>query len=364
MKLQSLVWLGLLTASLTTCVSPIANRPPGMVSPTISGHKPEPGPAVRLPLPLAIYYGWPSAVIFQRGSGTAVSEQFGQFAVVVLGAGLNHASHPDHLYAQSLIRDLRRHNVEVYGYIDAGVITQPRPVSFTELESEIDAWRGMDVTGIFLDDAGYEYAGPVSYADYRQRLAALVQSTHAAGLRVFLNAWNPDDLFQPTGSDGTPVPIPTLYDTDLVLAESWFVSNNRFVNPTTWYHRVEKLAAYRKQHTFRLACVATGSPPSGMLESSQLEAAYWAAVMYGCDFFQYTSPEYSAGALPHGNVLYVHNLPTTVPAPGDRYVGDVTLTQYQGVWHFTRPTQQGEVVVTSDGNHSGYGFFRRREASP
>lgn len=362
MSLQLLVCLGLLTASLTTCVSPVVSGPSGIPWPTAEGRNAGTGPVVRRPLSFAIYYGWPSAVSFEGRGGTPVAERFGQFAAVVLGAGLNQASHPDYLHALALIRELRSRHVEVYGYIDMGIITQPQPRAFAELADAIDLWRGVGVTGIFWDDAGYEYAGRMSYSDYRQRLATLVQHTHSVGLRVFLNAWNPDDLFQATGPDGAPARIPLLDSTDLVLAESWFVSENRFVNPTAWYHRAEKLAAYRSQQAFRLACVATGFDHSGMEESSQFQAAYWAAVMYGCDLFQYTNPEYSAGAIPQGNHLYVHNSPPV--ATDDHFVGDVTVTKGQGVWEFTRPTQEGKIVVASNGDHAGYGFFRRHEAYP
>ena len=371
MRLRLLVCLGLLIVLLTTCTAPpIVSSPPGMPRPAAVGSntahsgalEAETGPTMRPPLPLAIYYGWPSAVAFEGGTGIPVAEQFGQFTVVVLGAGLNQPSHPDYSQALALIQELRGRNVEVYGYIDMGIVTQPRSLSFAELEDEIDLWQRMGVTGVFWDDAGYEYAGRVSYRNYRDRLASLVQRTHSAGLRAFLNAWNPDDLFQVTGPDGDLVRIPPLQSTDLILAESWFVSNNRFVNPTTWHLRAEKLAAYRLQQPFRLACVATGSDRSGMEETSQFQAAYWAAVMYGCDLFQYTNPEYSAVALPQGNNLHVHDSPTVTP--GDHFVGDVIATQSQGGWKFTRPTQRGEIVVASDGDHAGYGFFRRREANP
>ncbi|MFZ2360714.1 MAG: hypothetical protein WA040_15345 [Anaerolineae bacterium] len=317
---------------------------------------------MRSPQPFAIYYGWPSAVTFEGGTGIPVAEQFGQFTVVVLGAGLNRLSHPDYPQALTLVRELQDRNVEVYGYIDMGTVTQPRFLSFAEIEDEIDLWQRMGVTGIFWDDAGYEFAGRVSYRDYRDRLTSLVQRTHSAGLRAFLNAWNPDDLFQVTGPDGDLVRIPPLQSTDLILAESWFVSDNQFVNPTTWHHKAEKLAAYRLQQPFRLACVATGSDRSGMEETRQFQAAYWAAVMYNCDLFQFTNPEYSAVARPEGNNLYRHDSPLV--ASGDQFEGDVIATQFQGVWKFTRRTKRGEIVVASDGDHTGYGFFRRHEANP
>lgn len=370
MRVRLLVCMGLLIAPLSTCTPLVVSGPPGTPQPTVArsktpsagAQKAETNSPMHPPLPLVIYYGWPSAVVAERETETPVAEQFGQFAVVVLGAGLSQPSHPDYSSALDLIQTLRDRAVEVYGYVDMGVVTQPDSSSLAELQTEIDLWQKMGATGILWDDAGYEYAGHLSYHDYRDRLVTLIQRTHSAGLDVFLNAWNPDDLFQARGPEGDPVSILPLQSTDLILAESWVVSDNRFVSPTIWHHRAEKLAAYRVQQPFRLACVATGSDGAETEETDEFQAAYWAAVMYGCDLFQYTHPQYGAAVRSRGNTLSVHASPT-IPS-SDHFVGGVRASQTQRLWEFARPTQQGEIVVAFDGDQTGYGFFRRREGPP
>lgn len=320
-----------------------------------------PGVPVRWPERLAIYYGWPSAADFgQRNDPSSIAEQFSRFAVVVLGAGLADTSHPDYEFTRSLVNALREAAVEVYGYVDMGISTRAQNPNLADVEAEIAQWQDLGTSGIFWDDVGFEFAGGLDRTSYRQRQVDLIESTHEAGLRAFVNVWNPGDLLGERGPGGESLPVPSLGPEDTVLAESWFVANGRYVNPVQWHSKAQQLDDYRRALGFRLACVATGPDHDGVERSDLFQAAYWAAVMMECDLFQYTSPHYSATASEGGNRLYVHEMPS--PEAADRFIGPVASRQSDDFMEFIRPLASGEIVAASDGVQQGYGAFRSGRA--
>jgi hypothetical protein len=318
--------------------------------------------AISAPQRLGIYYGWPSAALSIGESMVAPEALFSQFSVVVFGGSLAEPNHPDHAETLALIDALIQQGVEIYGYIDMGMTTRPGAASMADLAGEIGRWRAAGVTGVFWDDAGYEFTAGLDFLAYRQRLAEIVARTHEAGLTAFLNAWNPDDLFRETAGGGEALPEVPIAADDLVLAESWFVTDGRLEQPMPWHERAEKLAGYQAARPFRLACVSTGDDRGEVIENDLFQAAYWAAVMAQCDLFQYTNPHYSATGAAEGNHLLVTPLPA-IPA-GENFSGGVQVHPLGALTEFLRPTDSGEIVVGSDGAFRGYGGYRPGEASP
>jgi hypothetical protein len=359
MKARSFAHATLLLLTLGACIAPGTANDPSFPAPERTATATTDamaGWAVQPPQALAVYYGWPSAARVTDDYGAPVAQGLARYAIVVLGAGLARPDHPDHAESQALIARAKEAGAEVYGYLDLGISTQPKPPSPNDLAADIAQWKALGATGIFWDDAGFEFAGGLDYPSYRRRVASLVALTHAADMRVFVNVWEPDHLFRAGGADGAAIPPVGLRPDDLVLAESWFVANGRFVDGQAWHRRAEELAAYRRQQPFRLACVATGPVGPGVEASDRYQAAYWAGVMYGCDLFQYTDPRYSAEPVPGGNRLFYYAGPGI--APGDRLAGGVTVEKEKSVRRFVRRTQLGEIVVATDGDQYGYGFYR------
>ena len=183
------------------------------------------------PRRLAIYYGWPSLVNGAAGDVARAADAFSRFDIVVLGDGLAHPEHADHAETKEIVGRLVARGTEVYGYVDMGVTTQN--LSIETATRYVDEWAAMGVSGIFWDDAGYDYGVD------RTRQNQLIDMTHARGLRAFVNAWNPDDVF-------ADHPGPThLAAGDLYLAESWLVGNDRYQDLTQWAAKADKLASYR-----------------------------------------------------------------------------------------------------------------------
>ncbi|HIQ05018.1 MAG TPA: hypothetical protein EYH31_04880 [Anaerolineae bacterium] len=291
------------------------------------------------PAALAIYYGWPSLVENAGGNVDDATTTFAQFDVVVLGDGLEHASHGDHLNTRQIITSLVDAGIEVYGYVDLGVTTQG--LDEAALREYVDEWADIGVTGIFWDDAGYDFGVD------RARQTAAISYTHAQGLRAFVNAWNPDDILAADSDQPSP-----LRPGDWYLAESWLVSNDDYANLNDWVVKADKLLDYRVTTGVRMAAIATGAD-SGDLTSpdSRFNFAYWGAALYNLDAFSYTNAQYSAyGAM--ANRLIYH------PPPTIDYGNQFTSPPNHSAdsRRHNRPTDRGQVVVGGGQYTTGLGL--------
>ncbi len=256
---------------------------------------PTPQP-VHSPQHLGIFYGWPSAARSDIEPELSPEQLFERFDTIVLGAGLAEPSHQDHDFTAALIQAQADSDREIFGYMDMGITTRPMSSDLDSLLSEIEQWQQMGITGIFWDDVGFEFAGDLDFVAYRRRVNQLIEETHARDLKVFINAWNPDDLLMPYQQGDSLIARPDFTEDDILLAEGWFVSDARYMHPTVWQQKAERISAYRQEAPFRLACLATGLEPIDPATNDSFQAAYWGAVMYGCDLFQYTNPQYGSQA--------------------------------------------------------------------
>lgn len=192
-----------------------------------------------LPKKLAIYYGQPSKVNGSGGNLDAAAEVFNDYDTVVLGDGLQFPQastalgdppapgetpyygcdqnrHFGHNNTVEIIRRLKTspNNTEVYGYVSiggentarrcSGDLNTPVPLTPEEIRSRIDDWNNMGVSGIFLDEAEY------GFGCSRERQNEAVDYVHSKGLKAFINAWDPDDVFQRSGG-GQGVLLPRIY---------------------------------------------------------------------------------------------------------------------------------------------------------
>lgn len=134
---------------------------------------------------LAIYYGWPSAFDGARSPEEAAARIAAGFDVLVLGAGLESPAHPDHERTRQIVQQVGG-RVEVYGYVPLG---RPSGLDEQGIAERVAAWAVLGVRGVFFDEAGYDFGNT------RARQNAAVEAAHRRGLRAFLNAHDPDDVF-------------------------------------------------------------------------------------------------------------------------------------------------------------------------
>lgn len=118
------------------------------------------------PKTLAIFYGYPSEV---------GSEKLNKYDLIVLGEGLEEEKHPDRAYLEKLNKN------KIYGYVDS--------IKKTAKDSIIK-WKETGVVGVMLDDFGFDFGME------REQQNELVNFAHKVGMRVMVNAWEPEDVFE------------------------------------------------------------------------------------------------------------------------------------------------------------------------
>jgi hypothetical protein len=193
------------------------------------------------PVPVAIYYGYPSLVNGAKGDLEKAARAFSKYRIVVIGDGLEFPNHPDHGNVVHLLQRLKKSRV--FGYICIGS-SQKLPID--EVRRRILAWKQTGVNGIFLDEAGNDF--DVS----RERREQIIDIVHAANSSVFINAFQPSDVF----ANGTH-----LRRGDFFLLESFVVRNGKLDDSTLMNSRVQEAREFRNRYKVGLVGVTTTPGP-------------------------------------------------------------------------------------------------------
>jgi len=335
---------------------------------------------------LAIYYGVPSAVNGANGDINAAINVFDDYDIVVFGDTLQlpqydpnttdrnnpvydkactQNSHLDHDNTVQIIQALTQtRGTEVYGYISIGGENTarqcspgtPTPLTDQEIRGFVDAWDAMGVTGVFFDEAGYDFGTS------RARQNKAIDYAHHSGLRVFINAFHPEDTFSDeivgsvTYSGGTLSGQPSatamnpdgllsqLRPDDIYLLESFQIISGDFQDPGFWQDRSDKALKYKNLYGTRIATV-TGDPgPGGIqgFDQQKFDYAWWSTQLYGFDAMGWGELNFAADS----------NLPLrTQPTPtvGDAFTSTVVVHDLST---HTRMTSTGTIDVNTTA-HTG-----------
>ena len=271
----------------------------------------------RVPKRLAIYYGYPSFVNGAAGDVEKAVRAFSTYDVVVFGDGVEFADQrPDRApagvgadenqKARSIIAALvqRRPAPRVFGYICLG---DSQRLSESEIQRRVHLWKDMGVSGIFLDEAGYDW----KIID-RKRQNAVVGYIHSLGLSAFLNAFYPKDLFSQENLLGKNPDhaAPLLDGRDFFLLESFQVKNGAYEDVAEWQKRVEQAVSYRAQYRSNIFATTTSQehPP---FDPQKFAYAWWSAWLYDLDGFGWGEPNFSvpAGTLPDRRCIPTETIP-------------------------------------------------------
>lgn len=191
---------------------------------------------------LLIYYGYPSLINGSQSQEEAIGH-FARYSLVVLGDGLQNATHPDHPFTRRLAAELSE--CQLFGYIDLGVHSPHGAVQnldLAEIEQRARAWRGLGAHGVLLDDYGYDFAVT------RERQRAAVEICHSNELSVIANAWDPRHALSPDPGLSNPRGLAAnLKPTDFYLWESYLVSESRWTSFKTWRAKANTLTKVLKR---------------------------------------------------------------------------------------------------------------------
>ena len=238
---------------------------------TISLMFPWANAATPQPETVAIYYGYPSLVNGAKGDLNKAAHVFNSYQIVVLGDGLELASHAEHNNVVALLSNVT--HARVFGYVCIGS-TQKLPLS--EVGSRVLAWKRTGVQGIFLDEAGQDYG-----VDHVRR-EAIIDFIHAHGLSAFVNAFQPDDVF----AEGTH-----LGKGDLYLLESFAVRMGELDNTAIMGIRVAHALKYRTRYKVGLVGITTSTDG---FSSTLYRKGYDAAQKAALDGFGWGEPSFSS----------------------------------------------------------------------
>ena len=265
-----------------------------------------------LPSRLAIYYGYPSLINGSQGDVEKAASVLRQYDVVVLGDGIEFPDRqagrypegdPDeHQKARQIIAAVERRSpgTRFYGYVCLGEILLPGQkelvLSQPEMEQRILLWKDLGVQGIFLDEAGYDYA-----AITRKRQNMAVSLIHKQGLSAFMNAYFLDHLFSSEdnlpfakGKGKNPEHLPPLLDRrDLFLLESFQVKNGAYEDAAAGRARLAQALQYRRRFGSAIFATTTTREPEPF-DSAKFNYAWWTAQLYGIDGMGWGEPEFSA----------------------------------------------------------------------
>ena len=245
------------------------------------------------PSRLAIYYGYPSLVEGAAGDLGRAVVVFASYDVIVFGDGLElgDASGADaglraeHERMGPLIRALHATSRRpgIYGYIDLG---SSQKLDLGEITRRIDAWKRLGADGIFFDEAGRDFAVTP------ERRRAAVCALHARGLSAFMNAFNPDDLFDTAAQRSDAGCDPSFTARDALLIESFGVRNGELEPAGRIAQRSAAALKWRSRTGIRVFGVTTTDRHS--YDRQQFEWAWQQAVSHGLDGFGWGEPGFSA----------------------------------------------------------------------
>jgi hypothetical protein len=225
------------------------------------------------PKKLLIYYGWPSSINATFSVPLAAAE-FGQYDYVVLAAGLEQASHPDHQNTVDIMAAAATAGVTFFGYVDLGVTTNN--YSPAEIEARVDLWLAAGADGIFFDDFGYDFLTG------RDRQNAAVDYAHGQGMPVVANAWVPADAFD-AAVDASLNPggaATTLGSGDFYLYESHQIILGGYESEGNWQSKATALAGYQSALGFSILSITTNDSDNGYDENA-FWYAWYSALIYG-----------------------------------------------------------------------------------
>ncbi|KAJ3192894.1 hypothetical protein HK101_005794 [Irineochytrium annulatum] len=263
---------------------------------------------------LAIYYGWLSALNSSslHSSVPLIASHLSQFDHVVLGAGLQSPTHPDHGNTVQIISSAvaMKPSMLFWGYVTIGAASG---VSMDDLRSQIQAWKDVGAGGVFVDEAGFDYA--TDRVQCRRRQIGVAIMAHGLGMPVAYNAWDPDDLVGrlPGYNGGEEEGEIPWREGDALLYESYVFTaadvpkiGVRVGTETFEQYRthVGKLTAARERYG-----VAIWGVPTTRMSSADFVQAEWnflchAALVDGFDAVGWGHSQFSASGPENGVLLH------------------------------------------------------------
>jgi len=255
------------------------------------------------PSNLLIYYGWLNSFnsSVNGWSNEKVAQDMAKYSLIVIGDGIQDPAHGDYSNTEVIIPRIKALNpsVKIFGYV---TIYQ----SLANFESKVDQWETLEIDGIFLDEAGYDYG--TTTTNGRDAFNTKVDYVHGQTYATlcFANSWNMDHIIGTTNDASYPN---TTWNPDLVasnltyhdyyLLESFAVNTLAYASDyevkTDWAFRGGKAQTHRYNYGINL--VASCVIQDGHADASDLmNFAFTSAMMFALEGFGSSDDYYGASS--------------------------------------------------------------------
>ncbi len=238
------------------------------------------------PANLLIYYGWLNA--YESGEcgwdNEKVAQSMAKYDLLVFGDGVQNPTHGDFSNTEVIIPRIKALNPHalIFGYV---TIKQ----TLSDFQTKTDQWENLNVDGIFLDEAGYDYGK--KRAEFNERVDYVHSREHANV--CFANSWNIDhvlgtaeDASYPNATYNPGLLASNLNTEDWYLLESFTVNTDSYTggyaSRSDVVARGEKASLRRSEYEIHLGAV--GIVANGDSNAQDLaDFSYFAALGYCLD---------------------------------------------------------------------------------
>lgn len=177
---------------------------------------------------VCIFYGYPISISGYWSVESAV-EIYQNYDIVVYGEGYNNPSHEAYEDTVNIVNTLiiRSPELKIYGYVPCAADKKNDKEKIKKIKENIELWKRIKVSGIFLDEFGYDYLNT------RERQNEIIKFCRESNLKIFVNSWNDDWLFSSKNIklDWIPNHITNPKNIECILTkDDYFLYENMF-----WY---------------------------------------------------------------------------------------------------------------------------------
>jgi len=240
------------------------------------------------PKNLLIYYGYPNS--FNSGThgwyNEKVAQEMAKYSLIVLGDGVEDPSHGDYANTQIIIPRIKALNPSclIFGYVSVNQ-------TLVNFKTKTDQWNTLQVHGIFMDEAGYDYGKTRS--EFNEVVDYVHEKTYSKA--AFVNAWNTDhilgtanDVSYPNSTYNSGVIASKLNTSDWILLESFAINTTAYsgtsgyASKSDWSARGVKAVNLRA--TYGVNFAAIGIIDDGNVnESSLFNFGYIASLLFSLE---------------------------------------------------------------------------------
>ncbi len=217
------------------------------------------------PSDLLIYYGWLNSFNSSDNgwNNEKVSQDMAKYNYLVFGDGIQDSGHGDYSNTQTIIPRIKslNQNSIIFGYVSANQ-------NINDFKSKVDQWNTLQVDGIFVDEAGYDYGTTTtnSRLAFNERIDYIHNQTYSN--LCFANAWNTDnvigivnDASYPNTTWNSTLIESSLTSNDWLLLESfpvntlYYTTTSGYCAQNDWASKGLKATNHRYNYGINIAAV-------------------------------------------------------------------------------------------------------------